>query len=171
MKALPLWQPWATLVAAVEKRIETRGWQPPRSALGTRIAIHATKGGLTQAELHRLLGAQPFAEVLRRALGLDPDASVVGMARALPRGAILATATLARCVPITPERAASLEARNPQEYAFGDYTPGRFAWVLTDVQPLGRPVPCKGSQGMFDLPPLVADVVPGAAPPQTELFG
>lgn len=33
----------------------------------------------------------------------------------------------------------------------GDFTPGRWGWMLTDPQPC-EPVPCKGRQGVFELP-------------------
>jgi len=39
MKALSLWQPWATLVAMEEKRIETRCWKTDYRG---ELAIHAT---------------------------------------------------------------------------------------------------------------------------------
>jgi activating signal cointegrator 1 len=35
---------------------------------------------------------------------------------------------------------------------FGDYAPGRWAWLLRDVKPLNPPVAMKGHQGFFDLP-------------------
>jgi hypothetical protein len=34
---------------------------------------------------------------------------------------------------------------------FGDFTPGRFAWILDNVRPID-PVPMKGAQGLRDLP-------------------
>ena len=34
---------------------------------------------------------------------------------------------------------------------FGDFTPGRFAWLLDNVRPID-PVPMKGAQGLRDLP-------------------
>jgi hypothetical protein len=75
------------------------------------------------------------------------------MISGLPLGAIIATVVLARCRQITVESSADeLERRNPDEYAFGNYEPGRFAWVLRDVERLAEPVPFKGSQGIFDVP-------------------
>lgn len=41
MKALTIWQPWATLVAIGAKPYEFRSWQPPGWLVGQRIAIHA----------------------------------------------------------------------------------------------------------------------------------
>jgi hypothetical protein len=35
---------------------------------------------------------------------------------------------------------------------FGDYAPGRWAWLLRDVKPLTPPVAAKGAQGFFNLP-------------------
>ena len=35
---------------------------------------------------------------------------------------------------------------------FGDYAPGRWAWLLRDVRPLIPPPPVRGAQGFFNLP-------------------
>lgn len=43
MKALTLWQPWASLIVWGPKRIENRTWAPPQFILFKRIAIHAGK--------------------------------------------------------------------------------------------------------------------------------
>jgi activating signal cointegrator 1 len=137
VKALPLWQPWASLVALGAKRVETRGYPPERLGLrvGQRIAIHATK---TDRELR--FCDQPFFR------DHVPDPA------ALPLGAVIATCTLVRASQITAEKAAELARLNPREHAFGDYTPGRWAWVLGDVEQLLAPVPFRGSQGTFDAP-------------------
>lgn len=148
IKALPLWQPWASLIACGAKRIETRHWPAPRGLLGQRIAIHATK---TKDWLH-MCEEEPF------------NLYVPDRAR-LPLGAIVATVVLDRCREITYEKALELEERNWHELAFGNYEPGRFAWVLRDVLALAEPVPWKGSQGLFDVP---AQLV-GAEPAQGAL--
>jgi hypothetical protein len=137
VKALPLWQPWATLVAVGAKRVETRGYPPWRLGLqdGQRIAIHATK---TDRELW-ICEEEFFRDHIA-----DP-------AR-LPLGALVATCTLARAAQITEASADALLHRNPQEHAFGNYEPGRWAWVLSDVDQLPSPVPFRGSQGTFDVP-------------------
>jgi activating signal cointegrator 1 len=41
---------------------------------------------------------------------------------------------------------------------FGDFTPGRFAWLLDNVRPID-PVPMKGAQGLRDLPADVAEAI------------
>ena len=47
MKAITLWQPWASLIAARVKTSETRSWKPPQALLGERIALAATKRRVT----------------------------------------------------------------------------------------------------------------------------
>ena len=38
------------------------------------------------------------------------------------------------------------------EAAFGDYEPGRFAWLLADVRPIRRPIATKGALGLWEWP-------------------
>lgn len=42
------------------------------------------------------------------------------------------------------------------ERALGDYTPGRYGWVLRNVRALPEPVPCRGRHGLWTPP---ADVL------------
>lgn len=144
IKALPLWQPWASLVALGAKRVETRDYPPGRIGLraGQRIAIHATK---TDREMW-VCEEWPFSDHIA-----DPAA--------LPLGALIATCTIDRASEITEASAAALLERNPTEHAFGLYTPGRWAWVLRDVEQLPAPVPFRGSQGAFEVPVALLDGV------------
>lgn len=40
----------------------------------------------------------------------------------------------------------------------GDFTPGRWGWLLSDPRPC-EPIPCKGRQGVFELPAEIAEVL------------
>jgi hypothetical protein len=121
MKVLPIWQPWASLVAVGAKRVETRHWAAPPDLIGQRIAIYATK---KKSEL-ALVRSSPFADRLISELGrLDGN---------LPLGAIVATAVLDRCSEMTLRSILAL--------------PGRFAWVLRDVDHLTEAVPFAWSVG------------------------
>lgn len=149
MKALGLWQPWATLIAVGAKRVETRSWRPPYALYGERIAIHATK---TSPALERVLEDDPvYLNALHAHAGDEFGASPRAAARALPRGAIVATAVLAQATEITAEAARALELRTPLEFALGDYTAGRFAWALEHVRRVEPPVEARGSQGFFNV--------------------
>lgn len=161
MKTLSLWQPWASLVwlvghqdpevARMGKRIETRGW--PTKYRGP-LAIHAAKkpfntGFYLDRELY------PFAD----ALGL-PD---IFSFDTLPYGCIIAVCTLVDCVKITGRTSIDGKIVAAQladgrevtgnELVFGDYTPGRFAWILEDVRPLPKPIPAKGHQSLWNWEP------------------
>lgn len=153
MKAVPLWQPWATLIALGEKRVETRSWPPPIAVVGERVAIHATKGGLSKSDERDILELDHFQAAFGRHGWPDDVWEIQDL---LPRGAIVATARVARATRITDKSAAALRERNLAEYAFGNYEPGRWAWVLEDVEQLPEPIAATGHQGIFDLPREIA---------------
>jgi len=149
MYALTLTQPWATLVAIGAKAAETRSWYlgpNPRGRatqpLGVRIAIHAAMGFPRAAQ--DLVATEPFLSALRAEYpGMDP-AGIVGL---LPRGEVIATVVVLHC--ITVEHFAKSPHLTAQERAFGDYSPGRFAWRLWDVQRLPQPVAARGYQRLW----------------------
>jgi len=82
----------------------------------------------------------------------------------LPLGAIVAVATLADVVSTAwldtnPGRRLMAELGlelTKNEQAFGDYTPGRWAWVLADVKRIPEPIPCRGALGLWDVAPEIA---------------
>jgi hypothetical protein len=136
IKALSLTQPWGTLVASGAKRIETRSW---KTSYRGPLAIHAAKG--LPKDTLALFFTEPFASTLRRN-GIKHPSD-------MPRGAIVATCTLVDCIPTESIRGSLSE----NELAFGDYSDGRWAWVLEDVQALSQPVPVKGALGLWEWQP------------------
>ena len=160
MKALPLWQPWASLVVVGAKCVETRHWCCPPHLIGQRIAIHATK---TKTHLG-LVGRSPFAERLLAAL--EAGTLVEEAGGGLPLGALIGTVVVDHSSRMSEEYCAWLATRDPEEFAFGHYEPGRFAWVLRDVVRLPEPIPFTGRQGIFDVP----DELLGLAPAQGKLI-
>ena len=150
MKALTLTQPWATLVAIGAKRIETRSWS---TTYRGQLAIHAAAGASTigwPQINHICRHTEPFKSVLQ--LTEHP-------AHALPLGAIVAICELVDCRPIahtTIEYGAHMDdydmiwSITDQERAFGDYTHGRWAWLLNDVHALDTPIPAKGALGLWE---------------------
>lgn len=140
MLALSLLQPWASLIAMGEKTVESRNWRTDRKNL--RIAIHASKN-LSGSDKNLCMCA-PFAEVLR--------AHGHYSWKTLPFGAVIATAELVHCIPgkmaLNLMRDGKLGARYEEE--FGNFDgDDRWAWILKDVQVLDRPIPAKGSLGLW----------------------
>ena len=143
MKALSLTQPWASLVALGHKQIETRSWSTKYRGL---LAIHAAKGfpaTARQVAYHE----EPFRTVLSEA-HLIPTQRTGMVPENLPRGAIIAVAELVDVRP-TEELAEQITAH---ERAFGDYSPGRYAWLLCNIRALPEPISARGQLGLFDVP-------------------
>lgn len=138
MKAITIWQPWATLIALRLKRNETRGWATKYRG---EIAIHAAK----RIDLDAC-NEEPIKSALSQ-YGYS--------AFNLPTGAIVATAILKDCLKSVDTWTDGYILENgiyiySPEYEFGDFTPGRFAWEITDVRQLPTPIPAKGQQGLWN---------------------
>jgi hypothetical protein len=143
MKALSLTQPWATLVALGAKRIETRSWC---TSYRGPLAIHASKRMPKAAS--SLCWEAPFRSVLETG-GYTAGSVAATNPFGLPLGAVIAVAILADVQCITSENWPA-----EPEYVFGDYTAGRFAWILGHVQRLSEPIPVKGRLGLWEWMPL-----------------
>lgn len=136
MRAISLWQPWASLVVLGEKRIETRGRRAPSTIIGQTIAIHAAR---ERSEL-ALIGTSPFREALGR--------HGIGAAN-LPLGALVGTVRVDGCVEMTDQWIHEVDDR---ELRFGHYAPGRFGYLLSQPRALDRPRYCRGHQSVFFVP-------------------
>lgn len=72
MKALTVWQPWASLIIVGAKPYEFRGWRFPQSLLGQRIVIHAAARKIRSGEIGDLLDdARDGGEAWARTIYLD----------------------------------------------------------------------------------------------------
>lgn len=148
MKAITLTQPWATLVATGAKRVETRSWRTLHRGV---LLIHSAQ---RLPLVWTPFGSPYFKTELEPLVGLNQFG--VPNIDQLPRGEILATVNVADVVEITEEFVAEQE---PQELAFGNYLPGRFAWIFDDVLALDEGIPATGSLGLWN-----AEVEPGDEP-------
>jgi hypothetical protein len=140
LHTLTLTQPYATLIAVGAKQLETRSWPTKHRGL---LAIHAAGSlagisgpGISGPDALRALCRRPAIAAALRAVRLGPDR--------LPLGAVVALCRVAACV-----RTEETHGLTPTERAFGDYTPGRWAWVLGDVWALPVPIPARGYQGLW----------------------
>lgn len=134
MKCLTIRQPWATLIALGEKQFETRSW---RTLYRGPLAIHA---GM---QVNRAIClTEPYRSVLARH-GITVDD--------LPTGRIIATSCITGCIEITSHE---VQQGWPggNEYVFGNYAEGRFAWKLEEVVPLVHPISAKGRLGFWEYP-------------------
>lgn len=130
MKAITLWQPWATAMAMGVKTIETRGWF---TRYRGDLLICAAKR--TPLSWERDILTNVLAELLPRSNPHVP----------LPLGVALCIVELYDCVPTH-----AVQGLKPQERALGDFTDGRHAWLTRNLRTLPRVFPCVGRQGLFE---------------------
>ncbi len=137
MRGLSITQPWATLIAIGAKKIETRSWKTDYHGA---IAIHASK------KFPGICGSLCFDEPFKSTLaGCFCETGAIS----LPTGAIVATATIAGCVPVEQ---IPPELLTEQERAFGGYGPGRYGWIMSNVKRLQQPIQCNGTLGLWTVP-------------------
>lgn len=151
MKALTLWQPWASLMFVGHpppKRNETRQW-------GTNyrgpLLIHSAKR--EPGWVRDTFRADPLRDLLRVhfAPPMLPseftDVVFDHYFSSLPRGKVLGRVSLV-AVCRTSEIGPGVR---PVERLLGDYSPDRFAWVTEGAVRLPHPVPARGHQGLWTL--------------------
>lgn len=135
--ALSIKQPWLFCILHAGKTVENRTWAPPTWAIGTRIALHASKRDDSYITASRLAG-----ENLSR-YALD-----------MPRGAIVATAVLAGWL----DEKGQASSRDLLDFESGWFF-GPVGWVLRDVHALTQPIPCKGALGLWKVPTEIEEAL------------
>jgi hypothetical protein len=143
MKALTLTQPWATLMALGQKRIETRSW--PAGYRG-ELVIHAAKG---------------FPKWAKEACDEEPFRSALGQwtAKTLPLSEGLCVVRLIGCYRTDEMHKLAFQMGykpNARELAFGDYSEGRYAWLTEYVRALPYTGPRRGALGLWEWNPQQA---------------
>lgn len=197
VKAISLWQPWASLIALGPKTIETRSWATDYRG---PLAIHAAKrqpeqasrvgdyvvGWQYKAPSHPVLFEHPIG----KAWPVGPDGELdrsLCTVHDLPLGAVVATCRLVDCLPMfswatlhgpsvtavlapgpafdspgillrDEEFALGVELPGPGEdvidvsgqIPYGDFSPGRYAWLLDDIKPVEPPMGATGHRGLWN---------------------
>lgn len=175
MKALTLWQPWASLIAVGAKTIETRSWSTKYRG---PLAIHASK----HYEPFRIDEDHGWVSGSQMLWDRDGDLSSHSYFHPVPLGAVVATAQLIDCVPTDPDTMSDFDrlggggsVTDPGCYVvggetwladyglrtwdlrvnwpLGDFGWERWLWLLADIQPLDPPVPTRGRQRLWEWMP------------------
>ena len=130
IRGLTLWRPWPWAFTDGAKRCENRTWKPPASVQLGFLALHAGKRfdhGAAAAMREGEFGAAG-CEVP------SPGEHLVGAITAI--GFVSGFRQIER-----------------KTYTDGTYEFGPFVWDVPDVLALNRPVPARGSQGVWKLTP------------------
>ncbi len=167
MKCISLHQPWASLVVLGAKKFETRSW--PTSYRGP-LLIHAAKKWNPQ--LQATCFSDPIEGELYDAGHISNDGlgGKSSWKNPLPFGSIIGGVSLDECYEVVPCQRSPAEAQDPlmdelasasgqriqlpagDEWRFGDFGIGRFAWQLSNPRRFAMPIPFCGRQGFFNVP-------------------
>ncbi len=130
MRALTLYQPWATMIAVGAKTYETRSWGTNYRGM---IAIHAGKA--QKYPPSRVLAAM-------REVDVNP--------LTLPYGKIVCVGELTDCIAMDQ---ALIARQTIMESVLGDWKVGRFAWKLENIRVLETPFAVNGFQRLWHWTP------------------
>lgn len=165
MKAITILEPWASLIACGAKKIETRSWATKYRG---KIAIHTGKTS-------KIVDRPQLFEAIPAFLKLTYYHVKEGkkneyMRNNLNLGCVIATADLIDCRKIIGTKdemvnikgigetvipnkkimlEGDMEVDGVSECYLGDYTPGRYAWILDNIERI-EPVPAKGKQRIWN---------------------
>lgn len=161
MKVLSLLQPWATLVVIGAKRIETRSW---KTKYRGEILIHASKRW--DCKLNNATFDMGAADILSKAgYAIETKIKNGKVYTDLPLGAIIGSVNIRHIVKSeycfegnkfewtdykSIGQTNHVFELTPQELKFGDYSPNRYGWLLSDACRFQTPIPAKGSLSIWD---------------------
>ena len=129
MRVLSIKEPWATLIKEKKKFIETRSW---KTKYRGELYIHASLSKISKNDDH-----------IKEVLTLIPDIN-------MSYGYVICKCKLVDCVYMDEKFLKEIK-KNPQEYLCGEYSIGRYAWVLEDIEVLEKKIPAKGRLGIWNL--------------------
>lgn len=193
MKAITIWQPWASLIMLGKKTIETRSWA---TSYRGPLAIHAAKrkpeGDVGDYSVD--WGCDPTLTTETSGYREDGFGYLLTDQREfyapLPTGAVVGTCNLVDVVQIgstfrhgqrswlnanshsyvddcphegelphqlgglwligTNKRTGGAPSRIEHERPYGDYSDGRYAWLLDNIQAFHIPIPAVGKQQLWE---------------------
>lgn len=159
MKALTIWQPWASLIIAGAKPFEFRSWRAPRSLIGQRIVIHAASRKLVRSEVGDLfcrlaMRGKSSAHTLAAAetcLRRDEALKVLNAALQgdLPIAAGLGTAILGEPRDGL-DVAAEFGVPRANDSARDEHA--NWGWPMLEIEAWPEPIRARGAQGFWPWP-------------------
>lgn len=128
MKVLSIKEPFATLIKDKDKHIETRSW---KTTYRGELYIHAS---LTKYKNESMDNSYIDSLIKDKTLNY---------------GYIICKCNLVDCIKIDKSFQEKI-SKNKKEYKLGDYTEGRYAWILEDIEELHVPIKAKGKLNIWE---------------------
>ena len=129
MRVLTLNEPWATLIKNKKKYIETRSW---KTNYRGELYIHAGKKIIDKATKSRL-----------DLMNLVKDDK-------MNYSKIVCKCELVDCIYMTEEYIKKIKTEEPQQFICGEYAVGRYAWILTNIEPIENDKLVSGKLGIWN---------------------
>ena len=151
MKALTIWQPWASLVMIGAKPYEFRRWDyrtREKALEGQRIVIHAGSRPIRPIEVEDIIRRMSDRISSLRASIAMPLLERLRAAHKA-RGVVEMSAGLGTAILGTPKLVSALFS-SPADSDRIDHH--MYAWPLTEIEPFKAPIPCRGMQGFWTWP-------------------
>jgi len=176
VKALTLHQPWASLIAYGYKTIETRSWSTRyRGELAIHAGLHEPPLGIIGEREVRMLGPErviggPDTPNVHRSLPLGAVVATCELVDVVPTEVLfwkdkaerldgreeprsyhgwMGEGPAWRTILLDDDHDDVGVFVHTGEKPYGDYGPGRFAWLLDKIMPVDPPVPARGAQGIW----------------------
>jgi hypothetical protein len=137
MRTITLLQPWASLVMCELKHYETMSWS---TCYYWDLLIHAGK----RISRDGLWLWEQLQEDGWLGVGRLPDCKF----NDLPRGGIWGSVHLVGCFDTS--RLRQTFSGGSIEAGLGDYSAGRFAWLLDVLKVFAQPIPAAGMLGLWE---------------------
>lgn len=156
MKALTIWQPWASLIIAGAKPYEFRGWRPPASLIGQRIVIHAGAAKRPRDEIQLLIDLCRWRQVplvapfwAETCLIAEKAGAVLhqALARELPMSAGIGTAIVGE-PRLGTEIAEEFGVPRANDSDRDEHA--NWGWPMREIEAWPEPIPMRGFQGLWN---------------------
>ncbi|MDE2467549.1 MAG: ASCH domain-containing protein [Bradyrhizobium sp.] len=153
MKALTIYQPWASLIMVGAKPFEFRRWDYSvryAALVGKRIVVHASARPIKPVEIEDIFermedGESSLRDEIARPL-LERLRDAYKCQGILELSAGLGTAIIGKPRSVTNMFRGTPAADSDRL----DHS--LYGWPLTDIQPFEHPRPCRGAQGFWNWP-------------------
>lgn len=133
LHALTLWTPWDQAILFHRKRVENRTWRPPTWQIGELLALHAGKHWDRSSAEDIFMWTGSFYGSLGRSSGVVGVCRVVGY--------------------VAGEEPTALPKDQRRWYV------GPVGWLLSEVTEIKPVIQINGRQGLWIVPPNIADEV------------
>lgn len=156
LKALTVWQPWASLIILGAKPYEFRGWRFPDWMQGKRIVIHAAARKMKRDEVWGIIRRLEDGGAEAAATCLHPGPSLALLRPIMEGGfnplALPLAAGLGTVVLGEPKNGYDCA----EEFGMGHVTDRsrdvNWGWPVSEAEQWAEPIPMKGLQGFWGWP-------------------